>query len=179
MWMWCHDVLMSHGDRCLQIWKKTSYRNSVFADTSNLWLTVYYLYYCSLVKANFTNGHWMCKDNKMYLYVFFITGTLNYKGVFVFQYCTLFCAKHMLHLVVGLSYIIRKTYIGQSAKPRWFKTWFSWKCVHFQWKCVHIHLICIKCTHFLRKTLPSRVTFIKNTDKKPFWLSLQLTLNVT
>ena len=36
---------MSHGDSCLQTWKKTSqsHRNSVFVATSNLWLTVYLL----------------------------------------------------------------------------------------------------------------------------------------
>ena len=39
MSMWHHDM-MSHADGCLQKWKKTSHRNSVFADTSNLWLTV-------------------------------------------------------------------------------------------------------------------------------------------
>ena len=33
---WC--VVTSHGDECLQTWIKTSHRNSVFADTSNLWL---------------------------------------------------------------------------------------------------------------------------------------------
>ena len=44
--MWHHDVT-SHGDRCLQTWKKMSYRNSVFADTSNFWLAVYF-YFCMI-----------------------------------------------------------------------------------------------------------------------------------
>ena len=42
MLMWHHDVVMSHGDGCLQTWKKTSLRNSVFANTSNLSLIVYH-----------------------------------------------------------------------------------------------------------------------------------------
>ena len=38
----CHVIVMLHEDGCLQTWKETSHRNSVFADTSNLWLTVYF-----------------------------------------------------------------------------------------------------------------------------------------
>ena len=41
MTSWCCDVTWR---RCLQTWKKTSHRNSVFADTSNLWLTVYFTF---------------------------------------------------------------------------------------------------------------------------------------
>ena len=70
----------------------------------------------------------------------------------------------------------------------------SWKCAHFmqiRWKCMHFHRknvhilwkldenVCIfnenagKCTYFLWKTLPSRVTFIYSflsRGKKTFWL---------
>ena len=35
-----HDIVMSHGEGCLQTWKRR--RNSVFADTSNFWLTVHF-----------------------------------------------------------------------------------------------------------------------------------------
>ena len=46
MLTWHHDIVMSHGDSCLQTWQKTSHRNSASADTSNLWLYVYFLNIC-------------------------------------------------------------------------------------------------------------------------------------
>ena len=40
----------------------------------------------------------------------------------------------------------------------------GWKCAHFHWKCGKMRM------HFLRKTLPSRVTFITLLYCLPNWL---------
>ena len=69
---WCHNIVTSHGDGCLQTWKKMSHRNSVFADTSNLWLTVYLiLWSLNFISERNVKGRWSNFILKNFLWIFF------------------------------------------------------------------------------------------------------------